>query len=110
MNYQNKQYKDYIEDIIKNHKIIVFMKGEKLTPMCGFSNTVVQIFNHFGISYHTVNVLNDERLRNEIKLYSKWPTIPQIYINGEFIGGADIILNLYKENQLKEILEKTLNS
>lgn len=105
-----KQINQYIDSIINNNIVVVFMKGDKLMPMCGFSNTVVQILNNFNVDYHTVNVLEDENLRHEIKLYSKWPTIPQVYIQGEFIGGADIILNLYKTNQLKEILEKATNS
>ena len=100
----------YIDKLIQKHKIIVFMKGEKLMPMCGFSHTVIQILNNFNIDYHTVNVLEDESLRHYIKLYSQWPTIPQIYINGKFIGGADIITNLYKNNELKEILEKAINA
>lgn len=105
----NKLY-NTIDDLIKTHKIIVFMKGEKMMPMCGFSNTVIQILNSFNINYHTVNVLENEDMRNQIKRYSQWPTIPQVYINGEFIGGADIILDLYQKSQLQEILEKSINS
>lgn len=100
----------YIDEIIKEHKIIVFMKGEKLMPMCGFSNTVVKILNSFNIDYHTINVLQNDKIRKDIKLYSQWPTIPQVYINGEFIGGADIIIDLYQKLQLQEILEKSINS
>lgn len=106
----NHQINIEINKLIKQHKIVVFMKGEKLMPMCGFSNTVVQILNHFNITYHTVNVLENNHLREEIKIYSRWPTIPQVYINGEFIGGADIMIDLYKTNKLKEILEKAINS
>lgn len=107
---QVNEYVEYIHSIINSNKIVVFMKGEKLMPMCGFSNTVVQILNNFNVDYYTVNVLEDENLRHEIKLYSKWPTIPQVYIQGEFIGGADIILDLYKTKQLKELLEKATYS
>lgn len=103
-------YKDYINNAINDNMIVVFMKGEKLMPMCGFSNTVVQILNSFNISYHTVNVLEDENLRYEIKAYSSWPTIPQVYIDGKFIGGTDIIISLYQNNKLQELLEKATNS
>lgn len=106
----NNELYNTIDDLIKAHKIIVFIKGEKIMPMCGFSNTVIQILNSFNINYHTVNVLENEDMRNQIKRYSQWPTIPQVYINGEFIGGADIILDLYKKSQLEEILEKCINS
>lgn len=100
----------YIDEIIKKYKVIVFIKGEKSMPMCGFSNTVVEIFNSFNIDYHTINVLEDNKIRNDIKLYSQWPTIPQVYINGEFIGGADIIIDLYNKSELQTILEKYINS
>jgi len=99
----------YFDKLIKNHKVIVFMKGEQEMPMCGFSNTVIQILNKFNINYHTINVLENNRIRQEIKTYSQWPTIPQVYINGDFIGGADIILQLYEENKLHEIIEKAIN-
>nr|WCH58108.1 putative monothiol glutaredoxin ycf64 like [Cystoclonium purpureum f. stellatum] len=106
----NNQLSLNIHDLIQNHKIIVFMKGDKIMPSCGFSNTVIQILNKFNISYYTVNVLKDDQLRDAIKKYSKWPTIPQVYINGEFMGGADIIQNLYETSELHEILEKSISS
>nr|YP_009295735.1 conserved hypothetical plastid protein [Mastocarpus papillatus]AOL58219.1 conserved hypothetical plastid protein [Mastocarpus papillatus] len=106
----NLQLHNTIDTLIKKHKIIVFMKGEKTMPMCGFSNTVVKILNSFNINYYTVNVLKNDDMRNAIKLYSQWPTIPQVYINGQFIGGADIVLNLYEQSQLQEMLEKSINS
>nr|QVY58420.1 glutaredoxin-like protein [Kappaphycus striatus] len=99
-----------IENLIKNHDILVFMKGSKLMPLCSFSNTVIQILNKFNISYCTVNVLENNDIRHQIKIYSKWPTIPQVYIDGEFIGGADIILDLYNTSKLHEMLEKFINS
>nr|YP_010952170.1 glutaredoxin-like protein [Gloiopeltis furcata]WMP13839.1 glutaredoxin-like protein [Gloiopeltis furcata] len=99
-----------ISETIQNHKIVVFMKGERTMPLCGFSNTVVKILDTFNVKYHTVNVLDDEKVRQSIKTYSKWPTIPQVYINEDFIGGTDIILTLYQTNQLKEMLEKAMNS
>nr|YP_009296250.1 hypothetical protein Sebd_098 [Sebdenia flabellata]AOM65185.1 hypothetical protein Sebd_098 [Sebdenia flabellata] len=99
-----------IKNLIKKHKILVFMKGEKTKPACSFSSKVIEILNNFSIDYHTINVLKDNNIKEQIKKYSKWPTIPQIYIDQEFIGGADIIVNLYKTSKLEEILEKTLNS
>ena len=105
----NTRY-SYIDEIIKKYKIIVFIKGEKSMPMCGFSNTVVEIFNSFNIDYHTINVLEDNKIRNDIKLYSQWPTIPQVYINGKFIGGTDIIIDIYNKSELQTILEKYINS
>ena len=110
MSTQKQQYQDYIKDLINKHKVLVFIKGEKIMPMCGFSHSVITILNHFNITYYCINVLEDAQLKNEIKKYSQWPTIPQVYINGEFIGGADIIIDLYKNNQLKELLEKAINS
>lgn len=106
----NNNVYSYIDKLIREHKIIVFMKGEKLMPMCGFSNTVIEILNSFNVDYHIINVLKNDKIRKDIKLYSQWPTIPQVYINGEFIGGADIILDLYQKLQLQEILEKSINS
>lgn len=106
----NHEINSYIDKLIQKHKIIVFMKGEKLMPMCSFSNTVIQILNSFNIDYYTVNILEDESLRHQIKIYSQWPTIPQVYIDSKFIGGADIMISLYKNNKLKEILEKAINT
>nr|QOS04673.1 glutaredoxin-like protein [Sarcopeltis skottsbergii] len=106
----NNNIYSYINELIREHKIIVFMKGEKLMPMCGFSNTVIEILNSFNIDYHIINVLKNDKIRKDIKIYSQWPTIPQVYINGEFIGGADIIMDLYQKLQLQEILERSMNS
>ncbi len=102
--------KERIENLIKEHKILVFMKGSKLMPQCGFSNNVVQIMNSLGVPYETVDILQDNELRQGIKEYSKWPTIPQVYINGEFIGGSDIAIELYQNNELQEMVEVALAS
>nr|YP_010986244.1 glutaredoxin [Pachymeniopsis lanceolata]WOL37162.1 glutaredoxin [Pachymeniopsis lanceolata] len=99
-----------IEKLINEHKILVFIKGDKKQPLCGFSNQVINILNNFNIEYHTINVLQDLEMKKGIKEYSDWPTIPQIYIDGEFIGGAEILTNLYEKCALGEILEKALNS
>ena len=104
------ELKEKIDNLVKQHKILVFMKGSKLMPQCGFSNNVVQIFNSLGVSYETVDILEDYELRQGIKEYSNWPTIPQIYINGEFVGGSDIVIELYQNNELQEMVEVALAS
>jgi len=99
-----------IEDLIKSNQILVFMKGTKLMPQCGFSNNVVQILNSLGISFETFDVLTDEEIRQGIKEYSNWPTIPQVYVKGEFIGGSDILIEMYNAGELKEKLEIAIAS
>ncbi|MCI5052695.1 MAG: Grx4 family monothiol glutaredoxin [Simkaniaceae bacterium] len=96
-----------IENDIKKHPVILFMKGTKEMPMCGFSGTVVEILKLIDVPFETRNVLDDEALRAGIKAFSNWPTIPQLYINGEFIGGCDIVTQLYETGQLskEKILE-----
>jgi monothiol glutaredoxin len=86
------------------------MKGTKLMPQCGFSNNVVQILNTLGVPFETFDVLSDYNIRQGIKEYSNWPTIPQVYINGEFIGGSDILIELYQKGQLQEKVEVALAS
>jgi len=104
------ELKGRIDDLTKQNKILVFMKGSKLMPQCGFSNHVVQIFNALGVPYETVNVLEDGEIRQGIKEYSNWPTIPQVYINGEFIGGCDVTHELYEQGELAQIVEVALAS
>ncbi|NJK49974.1 Grx4 family monothiol glutaredoxin [Candidatus Gracilibacteria bacterium] len=99
-----------IEQTIGSHKIVVFMKGSKLMPQCGFSNNVVQILNVLGVPYETVDVLQDPEIREGIKEYSQWATIPQIYINGEFVGGSDIAVELYQSGELQQMVEVALAS
>lgn len=99
-----------INGLINQSKIVVFMKGSKLMPQCGFSNNVVQILNALGVPYETVDVLADNEIRQGIKEYSSWPTIPQVYINGEFIGGSDILIELYQKGELQQMLEVALAS
>jgi monothiol glutaredoxin len=99
-----------IDELVKENKIMVFMKGNKLMPQCGFSNNVVQILNTLGVPYETVDVLADPEIRQGIKEYSNWPTIPQVYINGEFIGGSDIMIELYQKGELQEVVEVALAS
>ena len=104
------ELKSRIDQLIANHKILVFMKGNKLMPQCGFSNNVVQILNSLGVPFETVDVLSDYEIRQGIKEYSNWPTIPQVYVNGEFLGGSDIMISLYQSGELQEKLEVALAS
>ncbi len=104
------ELKDRIDQLVNNNKILVFMKGAKLMPQCGFSNNVVQVLNSLGVSYETVDVLADEEIRQGIKEYSSWPTIPQVYINREFIGGADIVYEMYQKGELQQMIEVALAS
>ncbi len=99
-----------IEVLINSHPVLVFMKGTKLMPQCGFSNNVVQILNALGISFETFDVLSDMEVRQGIKEFSNWPTIPQVYVKGEFIGGSDILIEMYNSGELKEKLEIALAS
>lgn len=102
--------KQRIEQLINGNKIIVFMKGNKLMPQCGFSNNVVQILNVLGAPFETFDVLADAEIRQGIKDYSNWPTIPQVYIDGEFVGGSDILIELYQNGKLQEMVEVALAS
>ena len=99
-----------IDSIVNEEKVVVFMKGSKLMPQCGFSNNVVQILNTLGVPYKTVDVLADPEVRQGIKEYSSWPTIPQIYLNGEFVGGSDIAIELYQSGELQQMVEVALAS
>ncbi len=102
--------KKRIEDLINSNSIMVFMKGNKLMPQCGFSNNVVQILNSLGIHFETFDVLEDMDIREAIKEYSNWPTIPQVYLKGEFLGGSDILIEMYNSGELKEKIEIALAS
>ena len=104
------EVKTRIDKLVGENKIMVFMKGSKLMPQCGFSNNVVQILNTLGVPYETVDVLADAEIRQGIKEYSTWPTIPQIYIDGEFIGGSDIAIELYQSGELQQMVEVALAS
>jgi monothiol glutaredoxin len=99
-----------IDQLVKDNKIMVFMKGNKLMPQCGFSNNVVQILNQLGVPFETFDVLADQEVRQGIKEYSNWPTIPQVYVNGEFLGGSDILIEMYQKNELQQMLEVALAS
>ena len=102
--------KNRIETLINSSPIMVFMKGTKLMPQCGFSNNVVQILNSHGLTFDNIDVLSDMEIRQGIKDYSNWPTIPQVYVKGEFIGGADILIEMYNSGELREKIEIALAS
>ena len=104
------EVKAKIEQLVNENKIMVFMKGSKLMPQCGFSNNVVQILNTLGVPYETYDILADPEIRQGIKDYSQWPTIPQIYLNGEFVGGSDIAIELYQSGELQQMVEVALAS
>lgn len=99
------QVKDYIHEAVTNHRVVLFMKGTPQFPQCGFSSRAVQILDACGTQYATVNVLSDMRVREGIKEFSNWPTIPQCYIDGEFVGGSDILLAMYQNGELQSKLE-----
>lgn len=94
-----------IDEIIKNHDVVLFMKGTADFPQCGFSGLVVQVLNRENIAFKDVNVLEDMEMRQGIKDYSDWPTIPQLYVKGEFIGGADIVKELYEKGEFQELFK-----
>tara|TARA_B110000014_G_C19880807_1_gene455899 strand:- start:85 stop:402 length:318 start_codon:yes stop_codon:yes gene_type:complete len=94
-----------IEDIGDN-PIILYMKGTKDMPMCGFSNSVVQVLNHYGVEYKDINILEDPNIRIKLSEHSGWPTIPQLFVKGELIGGADITIELHQNGQLLDLLGK----
>jgi monothiol glutaredoxin len=93
-----------IEDIIHGTPVVLFMKGEGDNPLCGFSAQAVTILNHLKVPFTSVNILDDEELRQGLKVYGDWPTFPQLYVNGELIGGADIMTDMFNEGELEELL------
>ena len=103
----NIETKNKIDEIIKNNEVVLFMKGNSEVPRCGFSQTACFILDNLGIDYLDVNVLEDEEIRQGIKEFSDWPTIPQLYVKGEFIGGCDIMREMYETGELKEVFNKS---
>ncbi len=94
------EVRDRIDQIVKSNRIVLFMKGNRFFPQCGFSARAVSILNELGVPFETVDVLQDWEIRQGIKEYSNWPTIPQLYVDGEFIGGSDIMLELFQSGEL----------
>jgi monothiol glutaredoxin len=104
------QLQQRIKELIGSSPVFVFMKGSKLMPQCGFSNNVVQILHSIGVPFETFDVLSDMEIRQGIKEFSDWPTIPQVYLNGEFLGGSDILIEMYNSGELRETLAVALAS
>ena len=94
----------FIDNEVKANDVVLFMKGTPQFPMCGFSGQVVQILDYLGVSYKGLNVLENDELRQGIKSYSNWPTIPQLYVKGEFVGGCDIIREMFQAGELQQLL------
>jgi monothiol glutaredoxin len=94
-----------IEEILNNHKIVLFLKGTKNFPMCGFSARACAILQDLGTEFHDVNILEDEEIRQGIKEYGNWPTIPQLYVNKQLIGGSDIMMEMYQSGELQEAIK-----
>ena len=93
-----------IDSEVKSNDVVLFMKGTPQFPMCGFSSQVVQILNYLGVPYKGINVLEDESIRQGVKEYSNWPTVPQLYVKGEFIGGCDITREMFQAGELQQLL------
>jgi monothiol glutaredoxin len=93
-----------IRNTVAGHDVVLFMKGNADRPQCGFSNMVVQILDHLGVDYFDVNVLADEGIRSGVKEFANWPTIPQLYVKGEFVGGCDIVREMFQSGELKTLL------
>ena len=95
-----------IDTAVNGNDVLLFMKGTPLFPQCGFSSRAIAILDHLGVEYATVDVLQDQGIRQGIKEYSDWPTIPQLYVKGEFVGGSDIMMEMYEAGELSQLLEQ----
>ena len=95
---------DRIEEIVRGDDVVLFMKGTELFPQCGFSSRAVAILEHLGVPFKTVDVLQDPEIRQGVKDYSDWPTIPQLYVKGKFVGGSDIMMEMFESGELKELV------
>jgi monothiol glutaredoxin len=93
-------------EIVKSNDVVLFMKGTPLFPQCGFSSRAIAILDHLGVSYDSVDVLQDMEIRQGIKSFSEWPTIPQLYVKGEFVGGSDIMMEMYEAGELEQLMSE----
>ncbi|GLV26174.1 Grx4 family monothiol glutaredoxin [Sphingobium sp. Cam5-1] len=93
-----------IADIVNSNDVVLFMKGTPLFPQCGFSSRAIAILDHLGVAYESVDVLQDQLVRQGIKAFSDWPTIPQLYVKGEFVGGSDIMMEMYEAGELQQLM------
>ena len=96
--------RERIEEIVRGNEIVLFMKGTELFPQCGFSSRAVAILEHVGVPFKTVDVLQDPDIRQGVKEYSEWPTIPQLYVKGEFVGGSDIMMEMFENGELQQLV------
>mgnify|MGYP001802033408 CR=1 FL=1 len=106
----NQELKTQLDTLIAENNVVLFMKGTTDFPMCGFSAATVGILEELDVPFQDINVMVDENIRQGIKEYSNWPTIPQVYINGEFIGGSDILIKMYEDGNLQQTVEVALAS
>jgi monothiol glutaredoxin len=97
--------KERIDALVKGNDVVLFMKGSVLFPQCGFSSRAVAILDHLDVPFETVDVLQDQEIRQGIKEYSDWPTIPQLYVKGEFVGGSDIMMEMFENGELQQLLK-----
>jgi len=95
-----------LSQIVNDHDVVLFMKGTPLFPQCGFSSRAIAILDHCGVAYESVDVLQDMEIRQGIKEFSDWPTIPQLYVKGEFVGGSDIMMEMYQAGELQALLDE----
>jgi monothiol glutaredoxin len=96
--------KERIAELVKANDVVLFMKGSALFPQCGFSSRAVAILDHLGVAFETVDVLQDPEIRQGIKEYSDWPTVPQLYVKGEFVGGSDIMMEMFESGELQQLV------
>ena len=101
-----QQIQDWIRKQVADNDVVLFMKGNRQFPQCGFSSQLVQILDHLGVDYRDINVLEDLSLRDGIKSFTNWPTVPQLYVKGEFVGGCDIVREMYQASELQELLSE----
>jgi len=102
----DQEIQDWIKKKVSYQDVVLFMKGTSQFPQCGFSSQIAQILGHLGVPYEDINVLEDMSIRNGIKVFTKWPTVPQLYVKGEFIGGCDIVREMFQAGELQELLNE----